>query len=267
MFEEIDGFWNYYDPARSANVICEGISYCDKTYRIERNHSEMMSFEYIIKGEGTLKINGQTLHPRENDVYILTKHSNHVYYSDAENPWTKIWLQFDGSLLENLLVQHIPEGLFLVENCDISAQMYEIRNLCQIYKSDYDRLTDEVTVVLLRIMIHLKNHLNRKVELLPERIKQRLDCSLEESMSLDEICQELNYTKNHVIKVFKDYYGLTPYAYYRDKKIQVAKRYLDNTNLSIGEIASRLHFADSRYFAGCFKQVAGITPSAYRRRK
>ena len=36
-----------------------GISYCDATYKIDRKNSDIYCFEYIIKGEGTVKINGQ----------------------------------------------------------------------------------------------------------------------------------------------------------------------------------------------------------------
>lgn len=266
MFEEIQSLWHYYDPARPINVLMAGYSCCDKTYCIEREDSDIMQFEYVYDGVGTLEIEGQTLRPAKNDIYIVTRHSRHRYYSDAEHPWRKIWVAFDGPLIEGVARHQLPENTYLIRGCDISAHMEDILNLTRMYADDYDRITDEVTIFLLKIIIQIKNHLNSRAYHLPEQIKQRLDSGVEENLTLDRLCAEMNYTKNHIIKVFREFYGVTPYTYYRGKKIEVAKRYLDHTTLSVGEIAERLHFADSQYFAGCFKQIVGQTPTQYRKR-
>lgn len=266
MFEEIESLYHYYDPNRPVNIMMAGISYCDKSYLIERADSEIMSFEYIISGGGTLEIDGRIYHPQKNDVYILPLHSRHRYYSDESDPWVKIWIIFDGRLITDMAAGHIPDDLYFVPDCDIRNYMEELLSITRIYNDDYDRITDEATVLLLKIMIHIKNHLNSKTDRLAERIKQLLDQRLEDELHLDQLCHLLNYTKNHIITVFKDQYGMTPYAYYRNKKIEIAKGYLDNTSMSIGEIAERLKFADSRYFSGCFKESVGMTPSEYRKR-
>ena len=69
MFEEIQSLWHYYDPARPINVLMAGYSYCDKTYCIEREDSDIIQFEYVYDGTGTLEIDGQVLHPSKNDIY------------------------------------------------------------------------------------------------------------------------------------------------------------------------------------------------------
>lgn len=266
MFEKIESLLSYYDPARPVNIRMAGISYCDKSYDIERINSDIISFEYIYSGGGTLEIDGKIYHPKKNDVYILPLHSNHRYYSDDEDPWVKIWVLFDGPLALDMAAQHLPRDLHYVPDCDIRTHMEDLLNITRIYGDDYDRITDEATVILLKIMIQIKNHVVHKTDRLPDRIKQMLDRELESNITLDEVCESLNYTKNHIIRVFKDQYGMTPYAYYREKKIEVAKGYLDHTGMSIGEIAERLHFADSQYFSGCFKEMVGMTPSAYRKK-
>lgn len=265
MFEKIEPFFNYYDSSRPVNILMAGISYCDKSYHIERRNCNCMSFEYIIDGSGTLEINGRTYYPKKGDIYILTKHSDHRYYSDGDDPWKKIWVLFDGPLVLDMASKYLEPELYLVENCNIHGLMEDLLNITKIYAGDYDRLTDEATVILLRIMIQIKNRLNSKSDRLPERIKQELDRGLENNITLDDLCVKLNYTKNHIIKVFRDNYGMTPYAYYREKKIEIAKGYLENTGMSVTEISERLGFADSQYFAGCFKEAAGITPTAYRK--
>ena len=79
-------------------VLMCGISYCDYSYRIERKNSELNVIEYIISGTGTVNDNGRIFNPREGDIYFLKRGENHLYYSDADEPWTKIWLNFSGRL-------------------------------------------------------------------------------------------------------------------------------------------------------------------------
>ena len=58
------------------------------------------------------------------------------------------------------------------------------------------------------------------------------------------LCESMNYSKNYIINVFKRKYGITPYQYYLDKKIDAAKTYLTHTNISIGDISKTLHYAE-----------------------
>ena len=142
MFEEIQSLWHYYDPARPINVLMAGYSYCDKTYCIEREDSDIIQFEYVYDGTGTLEIDGQVLHPSKNDIYIVTRHSHHRYYSDSAHPWHKIWVAFDGPLIEGIIRQQLPQDTYLILGCDISVHMEDILGLTKMYADDYDRITD-----------------------------------------------------------------------------------------------------------------------------
>lgn len=267
MTEEIYSLWHYYDPSRPVNILMAGRSFCDGTYRIAREDSSIIQFEYVYEGTGTLEIDGQRLHPGANDVYYVTRHSRHRYFSDAAHPWHKIWVAFDGPLLEQAAAWQIPPDTYLMAGCNIASYMESILEAVKMHAGDYDRIVDEVTLLLMQVMVHIKNCLREKSDALPEKIRKILDSRVEEHFNLNQICTELNYTKNHLIKAFKERYHISPYAYYRNRKIEVAKRYLDNTGLSVTEIADRLCFADSQYFSGCFKERTGMTPSGYRRRK
>ena len=100
MTEKICSFWNYEKKDRPFNVLLAGVSYCDGTYRIERKPENLYSFEYIYSGKGMLVIDGQRLEPRAGDVYFLKRGIPHCYWSDEEEPWTKIWICFNGLMAE-----------------------------------------------------------------------------------------------------------------------------------------------------------------------
>jgi AraC-like DNA-binding protein len=84
---------------------------------------------------------------------------------------------------------------------------------------------------------------------------------------MDEIAASVYRSNDYVKKQFKQYYGTTPYAYYLDLKITHAKYLLQKTNLPIKLIADRLGYKSDRYFSKRFREMTGITATAFRKNK
>ena len=277
MTETIYNFWSQHDRQRPFNLIMAGKSYCDHTYCIERPCSESYSFEYIIQGKGTLEIDGQRVRPGEKDVYLFWKGSRHRYYADPEEPWVKIWAVFDGPLAEALFRQYLPPHTCLVRNCQVRPlleRMLELASAAATMPSGRPgerepaadgspALHDQAAILALQVMQRLRSHLARPASL-PEQLKTWLDLRAEGRVLLEQMAADFHYSKNRLIQIFKEAYGETPYAYLRRQKLRLARQYLTDTGLPVGEIASRLTFADPQYFADCFKAETGLSPTAYR---
>src|SRR5690606_28313939 len=104
MREDIVSFLNEDTPMETPFFIeMTGISYCDETYRIARKNSPIYVFEYILEGGGTVIVEDKQFVARKGDVYILHRQSNHEYYSDKAKPWTKIWFNAVGTLIDSLM--------------------------------------------------------------------------------------------------------------------------------------------------------------------
>ncbi|HBA93640.1 MAG TPA: hypothetical protein DCZ02_03380 [Ruminococcaceae bacterium] len=91
-----------------------------------------------------------------------------------------------------------------------------------------------------------------------------IDNSTTEEFNLDKLCEQINYSKNHIINIFSNKFDMTPYKYYKNSKIALAKEYLINTKMTVGEIASVLSFGDQQYFSYSFKKETGFSPKKYR---
>jgi AraC family transcriptional activator of pobA len=75
---------------------------------------------------------------------------------------------------------------------------------------------------------------------------------------------KLHVTAHHLNHVVKQVTGKTSTAVIRDRSILEAKRLFTYTDLSVSEVAARLNYFDSSYFAKLFKASAGMSPSAFR---
>ena len=117
MREERVSFLNADKSAPFYAEMC-GVSYCDGSYVIERKQSGFFVLEYVVSGKGTVIEDGIASEAVGGDVYFLRAGRAHHYYSDKNDPWVKIWMNFGGELVRSTVdsysldretVFHAPE--------------------------------------------------------------------------------------------------------------------------------------------------------------
>lgn len=258
-------FYKNYNPDYPVNIMVIGKTVCDNGYYVHREKSHIMALEYVSKGNGLLEINGKTYNTKKNSAILLTKNSNHTYYSDLDNPIEKQWIVFDGKLAQSFIDMYIPENEYYFENCNLSYYFSEIDRAVKNSGDNYENMIDAVSVILQRIFIHIKNHINKENLNLPELIRRYLDANAEEKITIEDLCKKFNYSKNHIIRTFKESYKTTPYHYFIERKIDISKLYLCNTGYTINEISQILKFTDQHYFSAEFKKAVGCSPNEYRK--
>lgn len=87
---------------------------------------------------------------------------------------------------------------------------------------------------------------------------------LAEPLTLADLAGEVHLSVFHLVRVFKEATGLTPYRYLTRLRIEEAKRLLRDTDLVIAQIARRCGFASPGALSAAFLRHAGARPSAYR---
>ena len=100
---------------------------------------------------------------------------------------------------------------------------------------------------------------------LAQAARQMIDTSIETELSVDALCAALNVSRSKLFACFRDVYGVAPYAYYQNVRLEAIKRLLRHSFLSISEISEQYHFADAHYFSGWFKKHTGLSPMQYRK--
>lgn len=87
------------------------------------------------------------------------------------------------------------------------------------------------------------------------------------SITLTELCDRCHVSKQQMIRYFSSELHTTPMHYIMLCRINRAKElFLNQPQLSVGEIALEVGFSDPHYFSRAFKKFSGETPSAFIRR-
>lgn len=268
MKEDYRVFSQYVQNSRPANVLMAGISYCDATYRVSRSDYDSYVIEHTVDGQGVLETEGEHHELHAGDTYFLYKGVPHRYYC-KENSWTKIWVVLQGELVESLFDIYLKQRPAVLRGCDIQEDMMHIFELSQNDGLSYEAMVDQIILTVHRILILLQKQLlpPAKEHTLGEAVKQYLDHNLYKPLVLDVLAEEMHYSKNHIINVFRDAYDCTPYAYYEKRRMQIAADLLNGSSQSVSDISVKLRFESPEYFSKCFKRHYGITPGRFRKRR
>ena len=97
------------------------------------------------------------------------------------------------------------------------------------------------------------------------RVKTLLEENLEEPPSLEQLCRKSGLNADKLKKGFKLLYGLPPYAFHVQFKMEAAKKLLLETEQSVNEIAWSLGYEHASNFCVQFKMATGRKPGSYRK--
>ncbi len=92
-----------------------------------------------------------------------------------------------------------------------------------------------------------------------------IDSHFSENISLQEVADNINISKNYLCDIFKKEIGVTFINYVTSLRIDKAKWYLEHTDMKMYEVSGAVGYNDYAYFSQIFKKNTGVTLSSYRK--
>ena len=256
-----------YDKNTKMPIAIEniGITHPSPRYSIKRRDNNYFIMEYVVSGKGYLEIDGKKFTLEPGDVYCIEPGYDHKYYSDPSDPFEKIWINFFSDIFKEVFQAFSLHGIFVFKNSGCRQYFENILAVSEtsIYS---DEICYEVCSFLFLIVTMLAENIQTKKRIPDDvrKIKDILDGALYSSITIEEIADRLFISKMQLTRIFCKYYNQTPYNYLLNQKIQMAKKFLLNSSMSVKNISDKLAFNDPHYFSRIFKKKTGYSPQSYR---
>ncbi len=101
-----------------------------------------------------------------------------------------------------------------------------------------------------------------------EPIREAIDYinnNLKNELTQKEVADHVHLNPSYLSSLFKEHVKLTFSEYVTRRRIQRAKELLMTTNLPVNDIAEESGYKTAKYFIKIFRELEGMTPSAYRK--
>lgn len=92
-----------------------------------------------------------------------------------------------------------------------------------------------------------------------------IEDNLTEPVSLTDLAAISGLSMTQFMRLFKESFGVTPYRWTLQRKMDRAKLMITQEGLSVTQAAYELNFSSSQHFSTIFRKLNGIAPSTFKR--
>ncbi len=211
-----------------------------------------------------------TLYPKQ--IALFHPDQVHLTRNLTDTPLPYYNLHIDKAWALSIQQRHFPtEKLLPMQAPIITPESYATELMDIISQIDQKLLTDRdiekrITALLERLFItYTDEEGHTDEELLFDQIKTYILEHIEQEISATTIAAHTGYSTAHISRRFKARFGLTLQAFLIDQRIHHAKALmLQNSDLSLSQIALEAGFYDQSHFIKNFKKAYSISPNAYK---
>lgn len=148
-----------------------------------------------------------------------------------------------------------------LQRCEVDTGELEerLRHLlaCMIY-TEYDVQGEAEKLSSLRA--NTRFELYRRLY----RARDYIHANLHSALDLPDMARVTHLSPYHFLRMFKQAFGQTPYAYLTIKRIERTRFLLERTLLPVTNICFEVGFESLGSFSSKFRQIVGLSPRQYR---
>ena len=233
------------------NPLWFGYSKCEGGAGMGTIKRDYTLIHYVISGKGTVKIEGETYEVSPRQAFIIPEGVENSYCADDDDPWTYIWIGFDGKLSHRFsklpTVVNTSGSIFFemmdVVNMHSMQEEYLVQKLFKLYIALFPETTslDYARIAANYIDLNFRNP----------------------NTTVESVASVLNIERSYLTRLFKDKKGKTVKEYILGTRMNHAITLLQSGS-SVQEAARQVGYTDTFVFSKAFKKHVGESPKNYK---
>lgn len=240
-------------------------------WSIPSRRLKQIQFQYVLEGKAVYIVEGNRhLTERGDLIYHLPDQHHEVYTVEGE-PYVCLSLVFHFGAAPAPLQQLLGDDAYLgcYKDHPIGQKLSQL-----VVRYNQPGLDSQMLCqgLLLQIIAELaairsagpkpspvQEKAKGKMVLIRNYIAKHYD----EDIQLGDLERIAGLSRNYIIAKFRESFGMTPFDYITRMRIERAKELAIQTNLSFGEIAQQVGYADVHTLGRTFKKKTGVSLSQF----
>ena len=213
---------------------------------------------HLIK-DGKISVtraDGTVAHLTKGDAFINAPDEASIMKSDMQDPCEYYWIAFNGKDAKKIL-EKTTQSLY---------PRYKESGLIAIKELLDNSITEAISTLfaLFNVLNSIKDERRDEKDDFVKKAVLHIESSYHKQFDVGEYAKSIGVSRSHFTTVFAKRTGMSPYNLLINERIANAKKYLESSDLTISQIATKTGFASIERFSNVFKAKTGMSPKKYR---
>lgn len=227
---------------------------------------------YILEGKGHYHTGDVQYDLQAGQGFLIEPHVQTFYQADEADPWTYLWIGFNGDNAREYLRMAGLDSSHLTYRCSHSSQLKQI--VVDMLKNNTSSATDQF--LMQSLLYSFFAVLSRDITVVPpsgsdgdnlyiRRAVEYIHNNYSNTIHVADIANYVCIDRSYLYTLFRRNIGVSPQDYLTNCRITCAAELLSVSDLPVSGVAFSCGYQDPLVFSKAFKLKKGVTPSQYRR--
>lgn len=227
---------------------------------------------FVLSGRGIFRSRDKEYHLEAGYGFLIEPEELAFYQADGQDPWTYVWVGFDGSEAEGCLRAMGLSGRHPIFKSGRSEELYDtVRDMME--HNTFGMANDLRRNGLLSIFLSLiaedadvveQNETDRGNAYVRKAVAF-IQTNYCDPIKVTDVAEYVCINRSYLYTLFQNYLGMSPKQFLTAFRITKARELLESTSYSIESIALSCGYADALNFTKAFRGMKGMSPSAFRK--
>lgn len=221
---------------------------------------------YITKGKGYYNGNAVC----EGQGFLIYPGCSEEYHSDPSDPWEYLWIISRDEKMNEIFKKYDIDTDRQIFDYNSASVLKELS--CEIIFNN-NKILDSMQLLELFLKIlnshtlpHISRHDKSNSEIYLDFCVQYIQTNIHQKVTVEELQNLIGVSQPYLYKIFMDKFNMSTKQYITQSRLNKAKELLNETNMSVTEIANSVGYSDILAFSKAFSHNEKMSPMKYRAR-
>ena len=255
-----------------------------QSFQIPVHWHDELEIIYVKSGFLTVNISGENYIGKPGDAFVVSPGNLHFMGSQTGTvdyftflfPLKYIAFRSD-DMLDDKLIEPLNSGHLMISPEIKDTVKEQCEQLARVYAAEIDKSESKITsqirkkIVLLQFIHELwkKGFIVENDTTGRNTVEKEMVSYIQQNYTgkilLREFGEQFHLSEKYISRYFKEHFHITLSQYVTYLRLEHAKQMLQETDISVTEVAMQSGYQNVSYFIRSFKKTYGVSPLKYRK--
>ena len=255
-----------------------------QSFQIPVHWHDELEIIYVKSGFLTVNISGENYIGKPGDAFVVSPGNLHFMGSQTGSvdyftflfPLKYIAFRSD-DMLDDKLIEPLNSGHLMISPEIKDTVKEQCEQLARVYAAEIDKSESKITsqirkkIILLQFIHELwkKGFIVENDTTGRNTVEKEMVSYIQQNYTgkilLREFGEQFHLSEKYISRYFKEHFHITLSQYVTYLRLEHAKQMLQETDISVTEVAMQSGYQNISYFIRSFKKTYGVSPLKYRK--